>query len=306
VIFGNPACKFRDTWIFLANESAKQGHSFTLTSSIMPTLDPNNQLESFYKEDQRLCFYPSCGYSLLWAVMALEADVFVFADYSARSEASRGQFWRRIEENFVQNGQQLMLEKSTASSRVFRCGDKRGILFFSDNNEALTRIQQAKCSIRVFVGIRDGCSEGGNYECVHAEPFLTKLLALGHAPMTYITNHSVLLEDLERRRRMHHTAFKLRVLHDNRWAFVLKDVLVYPHTPSDASGPGLDDTNKLVVFAPYVGCGKTESGARGEVLSGEDLELLKLAPFRIQHHEGVIARYEVMKVCDMSANIFDG
>ena len=65
-----------------------------------------------------------------------------------------------------------------------------GILFFEDNNIVLDRIRRYGGQINYFIGIKDGCGEGGNYQCVNEPPFLNKVLdCMADVGMTYITDH---------------------------------------------------------------------------------------------------------------------
>jgi hypothetical protein len=53
-------------------------------------------------------------------------------------------------------------------------------------------IRKSGLRISTFIGVTDGCSEGGNYECVNEMPFFRKILDLKPIgrDMTVITDHS--------------------------------------------------------------------------------------------------------------------
>ncbi len=51
-------------------------------------------------------------------------------------------------------------------------------------------MQTYGCQVHHFVGICDGCCEGGNRECVHERPFVRRLLRVAADGMSYITDHS--------------------------------------------------------------------------------------------------------------------
>jgi len=134
---------------------------------------------------ERLCFYPSCGSKLLWAVMQMDADLFVFTDKDRRYAN-----WDQIEADFVRHRQAVELLDYGWDFIRFRSGDKTGLLLWEDNNDTLDRLQGHGCQVHHFVGICDGCCEGGNRECVHERPFVRRLMRVAADGMRYITDHS--------------------------------------------------------------------------------------------------------------------
>lgn len=140
---------------------------------------------STFPSHRRMCFYPSSGYRLLWAVMKLEADLFVFSD-KEREHSS----WVAIEADFAQHGYPLRLVQVGRDFVEFRSGNKTGVLLWEDNNLVLDRFYQNGLRVHHFVGICDGCSEGGNYECVHDRAFVRRLIRVSADGMLYSTDHS--------------------------------------------------------------------------------------------------------------------
>ena len=134
---------------------------------------------------QRLCYYPSSGHRLLWVVMQLDCDSFVFSD----SDRERNN-WSLIEQDFQSSLQPIEKLSETDSYVEFRVGKKTAVYFFEDNNEVLERLDNEDLKVHHFVGICDGCMEGGNYECVHDRPFVWRLLRLAADGMRYTTDHS--------------------------------------------------------------------------------------------------------------------
>jgi hypothetical protein len=183
--------------------------------------DPDRLLEDKLPSHPRLLFYPSCGTRIIADIMAVDCDLFVFADYRARDREARRRFWEKIKEDQIV-GKSLTLEKPTVRTRVFRVGEKLGFLFFRDNNEVLVRIRRTMRVVHCFVGINDGCREGGNYECVHIRPFLHSLLSASTDDLVYITDHSEYLGS--------HTRFRPRryvpVSDDEGYEFFLNSVFV--------------------------------------------------------------------------------
>jgi hypothetical protein len=264
--------------------------------------DPDIHLSNLRAGHKRLCFYPSSGSDLLWAIMRLNADVFIFSDYGPRDGEGRKRFWNEVAADFRKNAQPLALVRSTVRTRVFKSGDKWGFLFYQDNNDALARIKEAGWKIDMFVGIRDGCAEGGNYQCVHDDPFLTKLLAAASDSLVYFTNHSRLLTDDEQTRQRGHMYFKRRVLHKSIWEFVLRSVLVVPDWVEDdlrsplrrlSGGSSLKRTD-LAVFCPSPGRSLYSIYDHGP--RATEHEIHKLSDFRVRHNEGVVAHYDVKRL----------
>lgn len=138
---------------------------------------------------QRLCFYPSCGYGLLWVVMQLDCDLFVFSD------KDRGfSRWSSIQADFARHRKPLELLERGPGFVQFRSGRKTGVLLWEDNNQVLVRLLHAGLKVHHFVGICDGCCEGGNYECVHDRPFVRRLMRVAADGMRYSTDHSMPLQ----------------------------------------------------------------------------------------------------------------
>lgn len=187
----------------------------------MPTHNPDIILKSLRTDHARLCFYPSCGNRSPWVVSGLDADVFVFSDKSGWNALQRERFCHTFQQGFVRHGLRPILEFATVRTRFFRLQDKFMFLFFQDNNQALARIHDAGWQISTFVGICDGCCEGGNYECIHDDPFLSKVLATAADGMEYITDHSNLLTVGHGR----HPRFRHHVAHPSGWEFTLHSLL---------------------------------------------------------------------------------
>jgi hypothetical protein len=159
--------------------------------------NPNKELLRLADLEPRLLFYPSSGINKQ-RFFDQDYDVFVFVDNVTKWEENkdlhsecRRKFWKKFKSNLPPN---IVLVGSTNLARVFRLGDKWGFLFFQDNNEALNRIMKSFNRISAFIGICDGCAEGGNYECVNDANFFKKVLFLMNPKgMTYLTDHTNLL-----------------------------------------------------------------------------------------------------------------
>lgn len=138
---------------------------------------------------QRLCLYPSSGFQLLWAVMQLNADLFVFSDRQKELNP-----WSKIETDFQRHRRLVELLHEGADHLLFRSHGKLALYLYEDNNLTLKRLHAAGLQVHHFVGICDGCREGGNYECVHDLGYLRQLTQLAAPEMRYTTDHSDLLQ----------------------------------------------------------------------------------------------------------------
>ena len=151
--------------------------------------DPDLELIRLSGDKPRLLFYPSSG-SHLGPLLGMDYDVFVFADKSPSTGEGRRRFYSEVK----RNAPNITLHASTKRTRVFRFGSKWGFLFFQENNDVLERIKASGNSIACFIGINDGCREGGNYECVNEPKFFSKVLSCAEPDgMTYVTDHTDVL-----------------------------------------------------------------------------------------------------------------
>lgn len=153
------------------------------------TVQPSRVRFSTFPPHQRLCFYPSSSTGLLWAVMQMDCDLFVFSEANTRYNS-----WTDIEKDCAKHRQPVELLEQGADFVRFRCQGKTGLMLWHDNNWTLKQLAQAGLRVHHFVGICDGCCEGGNYECVHDRPFISKLLRLAADGMGYSTDHSAPLQ----------------------------------------------------------------------------------------------------------------
>ena len=157
----------------------------------------------------------------------------------------------------------------------------------------LARIRASQCQITTFVGICDGCREGGNYECVHSPPLLDKLLAAAAMPLTYFADHSELLSNWSHYTGRHR--FHQVVRHDERWQFALQDVLVRPHWVPGEAPEEVPDVDMDVGFYACVPDTALRAAMKQRLADAHTRHspLMTLAPFRRGGHGEIIARYEV-------------
>ena len=137
-----------------------------------------------FEPHQRLCYYPSCHYQTPWILLDLDCDLFIMSEQERRFSR-----WESFRASFERHGRSVELIERTPRYLHFRSEGKTVWVFREDNRQALARIAEAGLKIHHFVGIRDGCMEGGNYECVNERPFLSHLLPLAAADMQYTTDH---------------------------------------------------------------------------------------------------------------------
>lgn len=154
--------------------------------------DPDKLMKSLTENNPKVLFYPSSGFSHK-DLFDMNYDVFILSDYRPRTPEERKEYFKE----FRNSDFHPQLYKSTIRYRIYRIGYKWIFLFFQDNNEVFERIRNAGLKISCFVGVNDGCCEGGNYECVNDQKWLKKVFALfPEEGGIYITDHSPILNVL--------------------------------------------------------------------------------------------------------------
>ena len=101
---------------------------------------------------------------------------------------------KRIQAGFKKQSLPIELVQQDEGHLCFRSLGKTAWIFIEDSNVTLARLHRARLTIHHFVGICDCCREGGNHECVHERPFLSRVLPLAALGMAYTTDHSRPLE----------------------------------------------------------------------------------------------------------------
>ena len=181
------------------------------------------QLHDLASRGKRTLFYPSARTDIRPALFNWDCELFIFADYGgnphknftdwdyrwkrdadgngipdrrrvtktadrkSRNERTKKHRLRKI----LKTHPSSKLLKETSSHFIFGFRNKLGIYFFEENNNVLARIIEAGLVLHYFVGLGDGCGEGGNWECVHSRRWLDRVLPLlagnnGH----YVFDHS--------------------------------------------------------------------------------------------------------------------
>ncbi|NBV86965.1 MAG: hypothetical protein EBS01_12060 [Verrucomicrobia bacterium] len=249
-------------------------------------------LKELCTPERRLCFYPSCGDRLLSPLTQLRSDVLVCADYFPRTMAQRVQFWSRIVGEFSENGVPLVLFKATKSVRVAWSGKKWLFLFFLDNNAVLERIAKAGWRIAQFVGLNDGCRESGNYECVHDEPFLSKILPLMEDGGDYFTDHAGLpfLSDLAIVMKIP-SLFAPHIMHQSGRHLFLSRMLFVRGFRERL--PVREEVPALEVFELKVGDEIVRPSSWQNIGDAAAGELAKMSPFFVRYMKRMIAHYHV-------------
>ena len=191
------------------------------------------QLRDLAGEGKRTLFYPSAGTDIRPALFDWDCELFIFADYSgytnknltdwnyrwkrdadgngipdrrratkttdqkSRNERTKKHILRKI---LNRHPSSKLLEEAS-SHFTFEFRNKLGIYFFEENNVVLARIIEAGLPLHYFVGLADGCGEGGNWDCVHSRRWLDRILPLlaGNSGQ-YVFDHSEVIPrgDLER------------------------------------------------------------------------------------------------------------
>ena len=159
----------------------------------------NLLLRDLSAQNPRTLFYPSAG-KRHRGLLKLGYDVYVLADYEPTREWIEDE--ARARDQFVQklrlSGQGLrVLERFENGALLGKLGnqDQFVFIFFQDNNSVLHRLLETKMNLSCFVGVNDGCCEGGNYECVNERKWLNKVFELfGSEVGHYVTDHSSFLK----------------------------------------------------------------------------------------------------------------
>ncbi|MEN9905163.1 MAG: hypothetical protein RLZZ555_1728, partial [Pseudomonadota bacterium] len=217
-------------------------------------------------------------------------DLFVFSDKDRRYSS-----WARIRTDFARNRRPLEMIASGPDFVQFRSGRKTGLLLWEDNNLVLERLRRAELQVHHFVGICDGCCEGGNYECVHERPFVRRLMRVAADGMRYTTDHSRPLQGFDpySGRGMFHA----RKFHEHLSLDQFPDPEHWTRP-----GPVPEVEHLLVPHAVFelqgVLVGPDEHGARHRLAvlpkgRMEATELEKLKPFRTLANRGILAEYRV-------------
>ena len=136
---------------------------------------------------KRIGFYPSSGTDLR-RVFELDCNAFFFANYSSSKTKD---FYKKAIAESIPKIQFIEINREFI---VFSRGSKRGYFFMIDNNEVLQLMEKCNLRLNLFVGMRDGCMEGGNYECTNTIPFLEKIISLSSdVGMDVYVDHSAFL-----------------------------------------------------------------------------------------------------------------
>jgi hypothetical protein len=157
---------------------------------VIPVFDVLHFLRAIQNPGTKLLFYPSAGQMDSW-IFDLGYHINVLCDFAPNSHTERTRFFR----NFIRNSSRdIHLVAATKQLRVFSIDESRwGIYLFAENNRVFDEIiRRSGLDISCFVGICDGCGEGGNHECVNSAPFFSKVLSLmpQERAMHVITDHS--------------------------------------------------------------------------------------------------------------------
>lgn len=127
---------------------------------------------NFWKPASRVGFYPSSGHDI-GPVLELDWDACFFADVFLGVRA-RSQLLRFLRDP----RQEITMIEENEDFLVFEKGSKRGYYLFIENNQAIDLITRVAGCLHLFIGVRDGCVEGGNFECVNNLPYIEKVVKL--------------------------------------------------------------------------------------------------------------------------------
>jgi hypothetical protein len=156
--------------------------SYTGTSL---SVEDINLFRSFIYQAEQVAFYPSSGADIE-PVLKQSCNTFFFADHSSIEKSRLYAKLRRNKIAIVERNEIFIYWKESNKDIYF---------FFIDNNEVLSIIDHFFGKIDLYIGFRDGCVEGGNYECVNRYPFLEKVvLSANPNGMDIYIDHSNFLD----------------------------------------------------------------------------------------------------------------
>jgi hypothetical protein len=138
---------------------------------------------------KRILFYPS-SYDEPFGLFLMNFNIFILSDKAIPTGSLAANF------------PELTLVRSFPEADVYLFEKKLIFMFYADNNRVFALLQKLNLKLSAFVGICDGCSEGGNYECVNSEPWLSKVFAhflFPHPKRScyYITDHMEVEADVQ-------------------------------------------------------------------------------------------------------------
>lgn len=229
-----------------------------------------------FEPHHRLCYYPSCHHQTPWILLDLDCDLFIMSEKERRSS-----HWKDVRASFERRGHTVALIEDTPQHLHFHANGKPVWLFREDNRQTLVRISNAGLKVHHFVGIRDGCMEGGNHECVNERPFLSHLLPLAADGMQYTTDHMAPLQMSWDRRRKFRSGYwrdfcQLWPAHVRRWV----EVSEWP----------LPDDIRFELQGVLV---KGDEGLYELPMGTYPTALDMMRPFRLAHGIGILAEYRV-------------
>lgn len=226
-----------------------------------------------FEPHQQLCYYPSCHHQTPWILLDLDCDLFIMSEQD-RSAST----WLRFRASFERHGRSVELIEDTPQYLHFRSDGKPVWVFREDNRQTLSRIEAAGLKIHHFVGIRDGCREGGNHECVNARPFLSYLLPLAADDLRYTTDHMEALQlSWDRRNKFRSGAW-----------------MDFCMSEPSRQAPVSDARLREDIRFEFQGVLVKKGDVLRELRFGEQTtELRKMRPFRHSHGVGILAEYRV-------------
>jgi hypothetical protein len=127
-----------------------------------------------------VCFYASFGHD--WATLdQIPERHAIVCDYIR---------YREMFETATRYGRKIVHE--TDAGAVFRTPEGKLTIYLQlENAHAVRWMRKLGIQVSSFVGLQDGCQEGGNYECVNDMWFLRDILSIAALPLRYYTNHFI-------------------------------------------------------------------------------------------------------------------
>jgi hypothetical protein len=160
---------------------------------------PQARIADMCDEGKTVLFYPSSGVDP-GPLTELPYDIFVLSDRSTfrqkcMDRQSAMERWGQLTANTGLQGH-IAGAHYLDPAFVAQTDSGKWIFFFPcDNNEVLDMLGSAGVKLSCLLGIKDGCVDGGNHECVNGWHFLAAAFSIMHPMgMDYYLDHSWMLD----------------------------------------------------------------------------------------------------------------
>ena len=163
------------------------------------TYKSDSIFQKYITDGKTVGYYPSAGFYDK-KILSYPFDVLILSDY-VDSQSINGNWQghiftqpQKIKSAFIKNDLKIreFIEFEVdrdLSYAVFEKNEKIFLYFFEDNNNTVERLNSARVLLDGLITINDGCREGGNYECINTERWLSNLRPSLKEDIVYVRDH---------------------------------------------------------------------------------------------------------------------